>query len=480
MRIALATKDQDLIEQIGAMVDGSGCTVEALEPGRALDEARYEIRLIDCAQLEPTQRRLAGLALSADDWLLLLSEPSFADGGGPGASAGCALQIVVATSERRADLLERLEEALPRRAWSGDAAEQLVGRTSGMLQVKQQVRRVARFRDISVIVIGESGTGKELVAEAIHKLASGDRDPFLAINCAAIPEALFEAELFGCEATTGDAPRPLRTGLLEAARAGTVFLDAVGAMPLLLQPKLLRALETGEFRRVGSEVSIPLRARVIGATDHALVSDGGGLHRDLQFRLAGFTIAIPPLRERLDDMELLAQHFVLAFGLRQGVSSCSITTEALRELRRLEWPGNVRQLRKTLEHAAVLSVGGVIDVRSVSEARRQLENLNAQQSKRSAGADRAAGSGSTAEADVDAQVHGARTDNEDEGLGLDGQLGGARVRGMLGEGGGLRDIERDLILAAFRESDGNLSQTSRLLGVPRTTLRGKLRKYGAL
>lgn len=454
MRIALATKDQDLIEQISAIARRCACTPEVVGPASALREGECEIRLIECAELEPSERSVAGLALGTDDWLLMLREAV-------SSGSGDSLLLVVAPSERRGELLDRLEEALPRRAWSGDPAEELLGSAPSMLQVKQQVRRVARFRDVSVIVIGESGTGKELVAEAIHKLASGDRDPFLAINCAAIPDELFETELFGSAETEGATPKPPRVGLLEAARAGTVFLDEVGAMPLRLQPKLLRALETREFRRVGSDVAIPLRARVISATNRPLVSEGEALRRDLQFRLAGFTIAVPPLRERLDDLEALATHFVEAFGLRQG-ASCSISRAALLELSKLDWPGNVRQLRSTLENAAILSAGGVIEPDNVLTAREQLASLNA---------DRSAAAGAAEPVAAEAEA---------AGLGLDGELGGARVRGLLSAGGGLRDIERDLIIAAFRESDGNLSKTSRLLGLPRTTLRAKLRRYGAL
>jgi len=463
MRIALATKDQELIEQISALAARSGCTLEALEPARVLGDAEAEIRLIECAQLAPTQRSLAGLSLGGDDWLLMLRERA-ADSGGD------ALQLTVAPSERRAELLGRLEDALPHRALTRDAAEDLLGITPGMAQVRQQIRRIARFRDVSVIVIGESGTGKELVAEAIHKLDSGDREPFFAINCAAIPAELFETELFGCEATTGPASNAARVGLLEAARAGTVFLDEVSAMPLRLQAKLLRALETREFCRLGSEVNIPLGARVISATNRALASAGGALHPDLRFRLAGFTIMIPPLRERLDDLEALAKHFVAAFGARQGNPSCSISGEALLELRRFDWPDNVRQLRRTLDHAAILSAPGEIDVQSVLAARQHLAILSADREARAA----AALAASQARAEPRVAPGGLAS------LELDGATGAVRVRGLLAEGGGLRDIERDLILAAFRESDGNLSQTSRLLGLPRTTLRAKLRRYGAL
>ncbi|MCA9626292.1 MAG: sigma-54-dependent Fis family transcriptional regulator [Myxococcales bacterium] len=451
MRIALATRDQDLIEQISAMAQRCGAEVDgSVGPLRLLSSRDYDARLIECRLLDARQEpSLGGVELGPDDWLLLLRE-SLPDG-------GVGMRLYVVPTHRRGELLDRIEEVLPRRAWIRDAAEQILGDTPAIRRVEEQIRRVARFRDISVLVLGETGTGKELVAEAVHQLASGDRDPFVAINCAAIPAELFESELFGHEAGAYTGARGARVGLLEAAGSGTVFLDEVGEMPMQLQPKLLRALETREFRRIGANTSVPLKARVISATNRGFGDDDSSLRLDLQFRLAGFTIVLPPLRERLEDIEVLARHFVESFAERQGIHGCGINSEALAALRDHSWPGNVRELRSTLDHAAILCGGTLIDASTVRSAMNQLQRYAPGQQQPSE--ERPSRRSSVAPPNL---------------------LSGERVRGLLSENSGLRDIERDLILSAFEESGRNLSKTSRLLGLPRTTLRAKLRRYGAL
>ncbi|MEZ4371886.1 MAG: sigma-54 dependent transcriptional regulator [Polyangiaceae bacterium] len=453
MRIALATRDQDLMEQVSAMAQRCGAGMDtSVGAVRLLGAREFEIRLIECRLLDARQEpTLGGIELGADDWLLMLQERL--------PDAGVGLRLFCVPTARRGELLDRIEEVLPRRAWMRDAAEQILGDTPSVRRVKEQIRRVARFRDVSVLVLGETGTGKELVAEAVHQLASGDRDPFVAINCAAIPAELFESELFGHEAGAYTGARGARVGLLEAAGSGTVFLDEVGEMPPQLQPKLLRALETREFRRIGANTSVPLKARVISATNRGFGNDDSSLRLDLQFRLAGFTIVLPPLRERLEDIELLAKHFVESFGERQGIHGCGISSEALSALREHSWPGNVRELRSTLDHAAILCGGTVIDAATVRAAMAQLQ--------------RYAPGGSL---EVSTEDRPSRRPS----VSPPPLLSGERVRGLLTENSGLRDIERDLILSAFEESGRNLSKTSRLLGLPRTTLRAKLRRYGAL
>ncbi len=420
-------------------------------PVRLLAAKDFEVRVIECRLLDARQEpSLGGVELGPDDWLLMLQE-SLPDG-------GVGLRMFCVPTHRRGEILDRIEEVLPRRAWTRDAAEQILGDTPSIRRVKEQIRRVARFRDVSVLVLGETGTGKELVAEAVHQLASGDRDPFVAINCAAIPAELFESELFGHEAGAYTGARGARVGLLEAAGSGTVFLDEVGEMPLQLQPKLLRALETREFRRIGANSNVPLKARVISATNRGFGDDDSSLRLDLQFRLAGFTIVLPPLRERLEDVEVLARHFVESFAERQGISGCGINAEALATLREHAWPGNVRELRSTLDHAAILCGGAVIDGGAVRSAMNQLQRF----------------------APTNAQPAQDEQPARRSSVPAPPLLSGERVRGLLSENSGLRDIERDLILSAFEDSGRNLSKTSRLLGLPRTTLRAKLRRYGAL
>ncbi len=197
------------------------------------------------------------------------------------------------------------------------AFDRLVGNSAVMRELREQARRVAQFQELSVLVTGETGTGKDLVAQAIHQLRTKD-EPFVSVNCAAIPASLFEAELFGHtkDAFTGAEVR--RQGLFEQAGAGTLFLDEIGELPPELQPKLLRSLETRRFRRLGSQREQLLRARVVCATHVDLLDPTHNFRSDLYFRLSGYVIHCPPLRVRSGDTGLLASHFLAAFVVSTG------------------------------------------------------------------------------------------------------------------------------------------------------------------
>ncbi|HTU63775.1 MAG TPA: sigma 54-interacting transcriptional regulator, partial [Polyangiales bacterium] len=193
---------------------------------------------------------------------------------------------------------ERLRQALERRrgplasATREDAASNVLGETPGIRTVREQIRTVARFRDLPVMIMGETGTGKELIAQAIHAL-SDNHGPFVPVNCSAIPEALFESELFGHEAGAFTGARGARAGLFETAGSGTLLLDELGEMPSLLQPKLLRAIEARTFRRIGGNKDLPFRARIVSATHRKIGGKDSLVRSDLYYRLAGFTITTP-------------------------------------------------------------------------------------------------------------------------------------------------------------------------------------------
>jgi DNA-binding NtrC family response regulator len=234
----------------------------------------------------------------------------------------------------------------------------IVGRHPTVRAALRLLERVART-DSTVLLTGESGTGKELFARALHGLSARREGPFVAVNCAAIPETLLENELFGHEkgAFTGAHRRQL--GRFEAASGGTLLLDEIGELPLGTQSKVLRVLEERTFERVGS--SRPLRAdvRLVAATNRDLRSmvETGGFREDLYYRLEVFPIELPPLRERASDIPLLAQHLVEEIAIRQGVESRMLTKEAAALLESHEWPGNVRQLANVLERAMIVGDG---------------------------------------------------------------------------------------------------------------------------
>jgi DNA-binding NtrC family response regulator len=242
----------------------------------------------------------------------------------------------------------------------------IVGEHPTMKDASSVTQRVAT-RDSTVLLLGESGTGKELFARALHHLSPRAEQPFVALNCAAIPEGLVENELFGHErgAYTGAGSRKM--GKLELAHRGTLFLDEIGELPLAIQSKLLRVLEDRRFERVGGTQEIEVNVRVITATNkdlHAAVVEKS-FREDLYFRISAVPITIPPLRDRGDDVLLLAEHFLERFKREFRKPSLELTKDARARLRTYPWPGNVRELQNAIERAAILANGSDIDTEAL-------------------------------------------------------------------------------------------------------------------
>ncbi len=263
-------------------------------------------------------------------------------------SARQALSVLMGRPEAAARTVVPKEQMLP----------EMVGTSEPMRELTRLIRLVAP-RSTTVLIEGETGTGKEVVAKALHRLSERANKPFAVLNCAAIPEALLEAELFGHTRGAFTGAVQSRTGRIEAAHGGTLFLDEIGEMPMALQAKMLRFLECGELQRVGDNETMRVDVRVIAATHQPLekLATSVGAERtfrlDLYHRLAVFPVEVPALRERIEDLELLVEHFLEQMG--QEMPRKRLTVEAMVKLQEHTWPGNVRELMHVLERGAILA-----------------------------------------------------------------------------------------------------------------------------
>jgi DNA-binding NtrC family response regulator len=328
----------------------------------------------------------------------------------------------------------RTENILLREQWSQRYGfPRIVGESEAIKKTVAETQRVAQT-DTTVLLLGESGTGKELFARAIHHLSSRRDKPFVAINCAAIPETLIENELFGHErgAFTGAGER--RLGKFELASGGTVFLDEIGEMPLAVQGKLLRVIEEKVIDRIGGRAPIPVDVRVVAATnkDLRLATEAGEFRGDLFFRLAVFPLVIPPLRDRENDVVLLATHFAAQLGRELRGREAELTAAARDALRSYRWPGNVRELENAIERACILSDTMKIDARDLGLA--------------------------STETPVDDSVD------------LTGSLSDVAQRAV-------RFVERKKIEQTLAANGGNKMQTANDLGVSYKTLLNKVKDY---
>ena len=348
-----------------------------------------------------------------------------------------ALRVLLeraASQQRLADEAERLKREL---SYQGVLAE-LVGRSAPMQEVFSLIRQVSPSK-AAVLISGESGTGKELVARAIHSLSPRAGGPFVAINCAAMPETLMESELFGHEkgAFTGALER--RAGCFELSQNGTLLLDEIGDMPIATQAKLLRVLEDSRVRRLGGKGELLVDVRVIAATNKVLAEalKKNELREDLYYRLNVFHINLPPLRERLDDLPLLCDALLRDLNKKHGTKIVEIASEVTEQFRRHHWPGNVRELRNTLERAVILTGEGTIGMDHLPT------NFNSV-----------------------AAVTRANDDRDPTTVRL-------RV------GTTISEAEKVLIQRTLLHTKNNKTRAAEILGISLKTLHNKLKEYGA-
>jgi transcriptional regulator with PAS, ATPase and Fis domain len=308
----------------------------------------------------------------------------------------------------------------------------LVGRSRSIREMHDLIQLVAAT-DASVIITGESGTGKEVVAHAIHTLSNRRDKPFIALNAAAIPEGLIESELFGHEQGAFTGATRARPGSFELANGGTLFLDEIAEMPVALQPKLLRILEGNHARRLGGSREIEFDVRVLAATNRSVTAAvrDGLLREDLYYRLNVFEIALPPLRERADDVVLLSRHFVREFSEKHDMPVEGVSDTARALLEAYAWPGNVRELRNVIERAVIMARTGWIEPRHLSP---HIQMIKA----------------------------------------------GAPATIQLAAGMTLAEAERLLILNTLERTGQNKAEAARQLGLDVKTIRNRLRGYGLL
>ncbi len=244
----------------------------------------------------------------------------------------------------------------------------IIGQSAALRRTIDQARRVAQHRDVTVLIGGETGTGKELLARALHYDSPRAEAPFVEINCAAIPANLLESELFGHEKGAFTGAVSAKPGLMELAHGGTVFLDEIGNLPLELQPKLLRALEGREIRRVGGQQSRKVDIRLVGAThiDLGAAVARGEFREDLFYRLNVVALVLPPLRERGEDVEVLAEAFAARLAAQYGLPTPALGPEVREAIRAHHWPGNIRELRNAIERGLVLSAPGTLELSELS------------------------------------------------------------------------------------------------------------------
>ncbi len=332
---------------------------------------------------------------------------------------------------------QRLREQLARQS----ALPEIVSVSDAMKEAVRLVSRVAPS-DTSVLITGESGTGKELIAQAIHRLSTRAQGSFIDLNCAAFQESLLESELFGYEAGAFSGAKARKLGLVELADGGSLFLDEVTELPAQLQAKLLRAIETRTFFRVGGVRKVEVNVRIIAATNRNLeaVQADGSFRSDLLYRINGFQIELKALRERPEDIEPLARHLLKLVG---GMNPPEIAPDALTAMRAYHWPGNVRQLRNCLERAVILANNGVITVSELPPEVVRAPFL--------------APPAASAPAVAGAAAEPVPTSNA-----------GATS---------LREVERQQILAALEQTGWHRGKTAELLGISPSTLYRRLRDY---
>ncbi|MBK7215378.1 MAG: sigma-54-dependent Fis family transcriptional regulator [Bacteroidales bacterium] len=328
--------------------------------------------------------------------------------------------------------------------------DHIIGETAIFKQIIQLSKKIARTKTTTILLLGESGTGKDMFAHAIHNDSTRNEKPFITINCSSLPESLLESELFGHEKGAFTDAKQLKKGLFEIADGGTVFLDEIGEINLATQIKLLGVLENREVRRIGGTMNIPVDIRIIAATNRDLKKavDDKLFREDLYYRLKVFQIYLPSLRERKDDIPLIADHFIKYYNQQFQKKVNKINTDIRNLLINYDWPGNIRELRNVIERAVILESLNTIQVDSLP--------------------------GEIAGNNNEYKIHNSQPAS---GRPTDKKSNGIDGLNIPDTGVSLYDIEKQIIKKVLDDSHNNQTLASKMLGISRDTLRYKIKKH---
>lgn len=438
-RILVVDDDRAHMTMLVAMLGSWGYEVDTADDGamavtrvreRAYDVVLTDVRMAEVDGIEALRR-----IKSYNPYLpvLIMTAYSSVDVAVQALKAGALdyLHKPLDFNELRAGLERALEQGGVQRSegpgGAADPVSEMIGDSPPMRELAAMIRAVAPS-EASVLILGESGTGKELVAKALHDGSPRKARPMVTVNCAALAENLLESELFGHEKGAYTGAQRQRDGRFVQADGGTLFLDEIGEMAPALQAKLLRALQQGEVQRLGSDRSIRVDVRVLAATNRDLEAEvrDGGFREDLYYRLNVIALRVPALRERPEDIPLLARHFLHRFAERNRKSYRGFSPRVMDLMLHYDWPGNVRELENVVERAVILSPGEFVT-----------------------------------ENDLPATLRGSE-------------------KSATGPSGGqsLEDAEREAIARTLEQVGNNKSEAARVLGVTRVTLRSKMKKFG--
>ncbi|MCD4688806.1 MAG: sigma-54 dependent transcriptional regulator [Desulfuromonadaceae bacterium] len=448
--VLLVDEDQTRCQAVRALLAERGYAVSSLHSGQEALK-RLELESVDLLLIDQQLPDISGLELlrqvrSRDEALnvLLVTSVDCSDIAAEALRLGafeclkrpCKGDELILTVDRAlaTDQLKREVELLRSTSGKGHGIENIIGNSRALKQVLNVVRKVARSEAGTVLIQGESGTGKELVAQAIHTESSRAGQAFMAINCSAVPETLLESELMGYEKGAFTDAKTQKKGLFELADGGTVFLDEIGDMSPAMQVKLLRILEERAFRRVGGTRDVKVDVRIISATNRDLIKamEDESFRSDLYYRISIIPIQLPPLRERREDIPVLAEYFINQFNREFGKQVCGISRMAEKILVEYPWPGNIRELKNVIERAVILEC----------EDQLLVENLPREMVDKTVG----------------------------------GQVGPLNFR-LPPEGIDIEDVERELIRQALELAEGNQSKAAKLLNLGIDALRYRMKKF---